>query len=79
VRYVALADAIEQAAAQEEFPHGTRLPPERALAKLAAVSRVHSVSAERAAVFGWGHPDGLSELPAKRSGTEADLVGDRFD
>lgn len=44
-RYLALAEAIQDAAIQEELAGGTRLPAERALADLAALSRGTVVAA----------------------------------
>ena len=44
-RYLALADAIADAAHQEELADGTLLPPERVLAQLAGLSRGTVVSA----------------------------------
>jgi DNA-binding transcriptional MocR family regulator len=44
-RYLALADAIADAALQEELADGTALPPERALAQHAALSRGTVVAA----------------------------------
>ena len=44
-RYLALADAIADAAHQEELADGTLLPPERALAQVASLSRGTVVAA----------------------------------
>jgi DNA-binding transcriptional MocR family regulator len=44
-RYVALADAIQEAVHREELEDGTRLPPERALAALARLGRGTVVAA----------------------------------
>jgi DNA-binding transcriptional MocR family regulator len=44
-RYLALADAIADAAHQEELSDGTLLPPERVLARLASLSRGTVVAA----------------------------------
>src|SRR3954465_7213982 len=44
-RYLALADAIADAAHQEELADGTALPPERMLAAAAALSRGTGVAA----------------------------------
>jgi DNA-binding transcriptional MocR family regulator len=44
-RYLALADAIQDAVHREELEDGTRLPPERALAELAKIGRGTVVAA----------------------------------
>jgi DNA-binding transcriptional MocR family regulator len=44
-KYVALADAIQEAVHREELEDGTRLPPERALAQLAQIGRGTVVAA----------------------------------
>jgi DNA-binding transcriptional MocR family regulator len=44
-RYLALADAIQDAVHREELEDGTRLPPERALAQLAKIGRGTVVAA----------------------------------
>jgi DNA-binding transcriptional MocR family regulator len=44
-RYLALADAIQDAVHREELEDGTRLPPERALAQLARIGRGTVVAA----------------------------------
>ena len=54
-KYLALADAVEQAFREHELPPGTALPPQRALARalgvtLGTVSRAYAEAATRGLV-----------------------------